>query len=137
MKSSIVDKVQQQAAKVAKRETQRFPEAAAPGDAVRQGDIYITLLERVPTGYVRQKKWGRQLAPGNTQGSRHVIDSSKGVVCYTHPAASEFDGPVLHLKQEREITHPEHGNWILPPGVYGVSYQRTQDTLDQQRRVAD
>lgn len=137
MKSSIVDKVQEQARKIAKRETQRFPHAASPGDAVRQGDVYITLLERVPTGYARQRKWDRQLAPGATQGSRHVIDSKTGVACYVHPAATDFDGPVLHLKQEREITHPEHGNWILPPGVYGISYQRTQDALDQQRRVAD
>ncbi len=137
MKSSIVDKVQSQAKKVAKHETQRFPEAAAPGDAVRQGDVYITLLAEVPAGYRRQTKWDKQLAPGATQGSRHVIDSKRGVVCYTNPRPTEFDGPVLHLKQEREITHPEHGNWVLPPGVYGISYQRTQDALDQQRRVAD
>jgi hypothetical protein len=137
MKANIVETVQEQAQKIAKRETQRFPCAASPGDAVRQGDVYITLLERVPSGYARHKKWDRQLAPGNTQGSRHVIDSAKGVICYIHPAAGEFDGPVLSLAQEREITHPEHGNWILPPGIYGISYQRTQDAMDQQRRVAD
>jgi hypothetical protein len=137
MKSTIVEKVQKQAKKIAKRETQRFPEAAAAGDAVRQGDVYITLLADAPAGYVRRKKWDRQLAPGETQGSRHIIDSTAGVVCYLNPHATEFDGPVLQIKQEREITHPEHGNWILPPGVYGISYQRTQDALDQQRRVAD
>jgi hypothetical protein len=135
--TGIVTKIEHAAKKVAKRETQRFPEAAEAGDSVRQGDVYITLLAGVPTGYKRQTKWDLQLAPGSTQGSRHILDASKGVTCYRHPEATEFDGPVLVLRTTRELTHPEHGNWVLPPGTYGISYQRTQDTLDRQRKVAD
>ena len=134
---SVVSEIEQRAKKVAKRETQRFPDAAQPGDTVRQGDVYITLLAEVPNDCTKQKTWDAQLAPGNTKGSRHIIDSRDGVACYTRTGASEFDGPVLLLKKERTITHPEHGDWVLPPGVYGISYQRTQDALDRQRRVED
>lgn len=134
---NVVSEVEMVAQKVAKRETQRFPVAASPGDAVRQGDVYITLLDGVPDGCEKQKTWDTQLAPGTTQGSRHVLDSRVGVTCYLLPSPSEFDGPVLVLTKKREVTHPEHGHWILPPGVYGISYQRTQDALDRQRRVAD
>jgi hypothetical protein len=133
----VITEVELVAKNAAKRETQRFPEAASIGDTIRQGDVYVTLLAAVPTGYQKQAKWNQQLAPGTTQGSRHVLDSKTGTTCYIHPSASEFDGPVLLLKQERELTHPEHGNWILPPGIYGITYQRTQDALEQQRRVAD
>ena len=133
----VVETVQSVAKKIAKRETQLFPAGASVGDCIRQGDVYITLLDAVPVGMQKAEKWNLQLAPGDTQGSRHVLDSRDGVTCYIHADASEFDGPVLVLEKQRELTHPEHGNWILPPGTYGVSYQRTQDALDQQRRVAD
>jgi hypothetical protein len=133
----LLSELQDTAQRIAKRETQRFPEAASVGDCVRQGDIYITLLDNIPAGYERQAKWNRQLAPGNSPGSRHVLDSRTGVRCYLNPHATEFDGPVLVLNRERELTHPEHGNWILPPNVYAISYQRTQDALDEQRRVQD
>jgi hypothetical protein len=134
---AIVENVHTVAAKVAKRATQRFSEAAAPGDGQRQGDVYITLLGMVPSGVVKQAKWNKQLAPGTSQGSRHIIDSKVGVTCYLLKDAGEYDGPVLVLKNERTITHPEHGNWILPPGIYGISYQRTMDSEDRIRRVQD
>ena len=133
----LVNEVIETGKRIAKRETQRFPEAASFGDSVRQGDVYITLIESVPKKSVRQKKWDLQLAPGNTQGSRHILDSEDGVECYVLAEVSEFDGPILLLQKQREVTHPEHGNWILPPGTYAISYQRTQDALNRQRRVRD
>jgi hypothetical protein len=133
----VVKSVESVARKIAKRETQKFPDSASVGDCVRQGDVYITLLDRVPDEYRQAEEWDLQLATGNTQGSRHVLDSRAGVTCYTHHQATEFDGPVLVLAEDRELTHPEHGNWILPAGTYGISYQRTQDALDRHRRVAD
>ena len=135
--TQTIEKIATTARKIAKRETQRFPEAASPGDTARQGDCYLTLLDAVPDGCKRQAKWDLQLAPGTTQGSRHILDAKDGVTCYTLPNPSEFDGPVLLLKKERVLTHPEHGDWVLPPGVYAISYQRTQDALDRQRRVVD
>ncbi len=132
----IVTDVIETAERVAKRSTQKFPVAAAPGDAVRQGDVYLTFLESLPSG-VRKMKTPTQLAPGTSQGSRHVLDSTDGVSAYELANATEFDGPVLCLACERTVTHPEHGDWVLSEGIYAVSYQRTQDVLDQQRRVQD
>ena len=134
--TQIVSDVIETGRTVAKRQTQRFSEAASTGDGVRQGDVYITLLAGVPKG-AKKIMTPTQLAPGNTPGSRHCLDSIDGVTAHELKNATEFDGPVLNLDCERTITHPEHGDWILPPGVYAIGYQRTQDGLDRARRVQD
>lgn len=134
----LVNEVIETGRRIAKRETQRFSEAASVGDAYRQGDIYLMLLDKVPVGAIRRKEVSLQLAPGNTQGSRHILDSGEGVTAYTLPDATEFDGPIIKLDCERELTHPEHGHVILPAGIYAVGYQRTQDALNEAaRRVRD
>jgi hypothetical protein len=63
---------------------QHFPEAASIGDAVRQGDVYIQLIEEADVAAAGPlfKKLAEpvlQLAPGNTKGSRHCLDSAEGV----------------------------------------------------------
>lgn len=129
--------VQSTAETIRSDQTQRFPEAASPGDTWRQGDVYIELLERVPAGAMAMKAKGRsaQLAPGTTQGSRHILDSLVGVTMYRLPEATVLDGPVIVTDRERTIEHPEHGNVVLPPGVYGITYQR--EFAEELRRVAD
>jgi hypothetical protein len=115
----------------------RFPEAASIGDTVRQGDIYITLLDGRPDQCSPVKKPSNQLAPGNTQGSRHCIDKMENVNVFSLKYPSVYDGPVLEVKSETTITHSEHGDWALPSGCYAVSYQRTEDREGRQRRVQD
>jgi hypothetical protein len=115
--------------------TQRFPEAASVGDTWRQGDLYIEKLDRVPANAKHEKKPQAQLAPGTTQGSRHVLDSMHGVTMHRLASPTVLDGPILDLATERTITHPEHGDLVLPPGVYGVTYQRA--FADELRRQAD
>ena len=105
-------------------EPQRFPEAASVGDVWRQGDVYIERLAGVPKNATVDAKTDMQLAPGTTQGSRHVLDSLQGVTMYRLAIPTVLDGPVLLTTEERTITHPEHGDVILPPGCYGVTYQR-------------
>ena len=116
---------------------QRFPDAASPGDCWRQGDVYITLLGEVPIGMTKPINPTCQIVPGVTQGSRHCLDSLDGVTVYTIPNAGPLDGPVLECREERTITHPEHGNVVLPPGVYGIHYQRDLDAEELERRVLD
>lgn len=116
-------------------DTQEFPSAASAGDTFRQGDIYIEFMESVPAGAVPSEKPSAQLAPGTSQGSRHVLDSLAGVTQFTLRSPTALDGPVLDITEERTVTHPEHGNVVLPPGVYGVTYQRAY--ADELRRVAD
>ena len=113
-------------------ELQRFPEAAAVGDYFRQGDIYITKLG-VVVG--KKSKVVLQLAPGTTKGSRHVLDSPDGVSMYLIPNADALTGPVIETTCERTITHPEHGDVLLTPGVYGITYQRAY--AEELRRVQD
>jgi hypothetical protein len=116
---------------------QRFPESASVGDTVRQGDLYFMLIDSVPLGCVRIKKPSSQLAPGTTQGSRHCLSSIDGVECYSLKEPTVYDGPVLVVNQEVTVTHPEHGDWLLPCGIYAVTYQRTEDSEGRQRRVQD
>jgi len=75
---------------------QNFPEAANIGDAVRQGDVYIQLIEPVtspPVFYTRLNKpeFPIQLAPGTTKGSRHMLEASEGVEVYTCDASFFVD----------------------------------------------
>lgn len=126
--------IQSRAESICCGEPQRFPEAANFGEHVRQGDIYITLLESVPAG-AKPAKPEAQLAPGTTKGSRHVLDSMEGVECFEHPTKDVLQGPVLRLSQERTITHPDHGHWTLSPGTYNITYQRAY--AEERRRVAD
>ncbi len=129
--------VREAAEKIRCDKPQRFPEAASAGDAFRQGDIYLTLLARVPAGAVKQKAVPLQLAEGDTQGSRHCLDGVAGVTAYRLKEPTTFDGPVLVLAEERTVTHPEHGWVILPPGCYAISYQRDLDQQERERRVQD
>ena len=134
---TVLVQIQEQAEKIKNDETQQFPEAASPGDSWRQGDIYITLLDKVPDPSLAESKPKKQLAPGTTQGSRHCLDSLEGVTIYSPTRPGMLEGPVILLREERAIEHPEHGDIVLPPGIYGISYQRSLDSEERERRVLD
>lgn len=169
---------------------QHFPVAANIGDAVRQGDIYIQLIDPVETTppffiKVTSPTFPFQLAPGNTKGSRHCLEHSDGIEIYTPetsllqtdesdiemsmrrslrekiythaktlsetnvsgPQAFEinddlvntlnFSGPIFTLKNATTVSHPEHGDWVLPAGTYRCVFQRTVDVENTIRRVLD
>lgn len=84
------------------------------GQVVRQGDIYI---ERIPAiSNKGQSVKSRQLAPGTTKGSRHIVDESPSVALWEskpnleNKAAFQI-GPAIEAKGNFSITHPEHA-WI-------------------------
>jgi hypothetical protein len=74
--------------KIKNDQMQHFPEAASLGDAVRQGDVYIQVIDEstltglagfyspVPAADLENHL---QLAPGNTKGSRHILQSAEGL----------------------------------------------------------
>jgi hypothetical protein len=119
-----------------------------PGDVVRQGDIYVVRLDHdIPDCGPSPS---RQLAPGTTQGSRHVADGDCDVLIPVESAAvvilarlipqtnghRQFIGPLIRARGPVTITHPEHGHRTLPgDAVYLVTYQRTW--ADEIRRVQD
>lgn len=182
---------QAQVEKIKNDEQQFFPEAASIGDAVRQGDIYIQLIDPVtkpPMLYkLASPTFPMQLAEGNTKGSRHCLLHGNGVTVYEPvgrddvemlaqlaaqygikttdadwrtkmtnaewdarrtndnsklrvgdaSALLEFAGPIFTLTETNTVTHPEHGDWVLPPGSYRITYQRTMTREATVTRVLD
>jgi hypothetical protein len=107
------------------------------GDNTVQGDLYITRLDReIPGG----KPTSRKLAPGDTQGSRHVAAGDCDVLSVSESEAvaalnrlvpdtrgeTLFIGPMILARGPVTLEHPEHA-WQTLPGdsVYLVTYQRT------------
>ena len=106
------------------------------GDVVRQGDLYLVNIESLPAG---KKLEDRQLAEGNTQGSRHVVQGDVSLVSpeAAHPGIDRvLCGPAFHCNEAAEVTHPEHGNKILPKDTtWRVTFQRAH--AEEMRRVQD
>jgi hypothetical protein len=105
------------------------------GKAVRQGDIYI---HRVEATHARGKQTqNRQLAMGNTQGSRHIAETPSLVFeGTTRPTwcTNAFLGPVVESPTAFKISHPEHSDVQLPAGTYQITHQMDARTL---QRVKD
>jgi hypothetical protein len=125
--------------------------AAVPGmgtaDVLRQGDLYLIALDKPLPG----KPYGsRQLAPGTTQGSRHIVEGDCDVLAVDEGEATkvlnrlvpatkghrQFVGPMVVAKDAVTIAHPEHGDRTLPAGTYLVTYQRSY-ARDEIRRTMD
>jgi hypothetical protein len=105
------------------------------GQAARQGDVYITAISEIPSGYKKVSVGTEyQLVEGNTQGSRHVVSDTSGMKVYENKS-SELLGPVLEAKNRFTITHPEHAHFEMQPGLYQVTFQA--DWAEQERRVRD
>lgn len=138
--------IKKSAEKMDAAKTERI-ETASAGDVVRQGDIYLVCLEAPQGGDVAKS---RQLAPGSTQGSRHVavgecrvVNANRASVASTinrlvkgANVPEQLIGPVIECEGDTTITHPEHGHRILPAGsVWGCVYQRAH--AEEVRRVQD
>lgn len=109
------------------------------GDVVRQGDIYLVCISKLPDG---EKFEGNQLVAGNTQGSRHCAEGNVKIVSIKNfeyngrTINSVLLGPAFECVGDVEVTHPEHGNKILPQGTcWQVVHQ--QAYADEIRRVQD
>lgn len=113
------------------------------GQYVRQGDIYITRIPKITSNIEVES---RQLAPGFTKGSRHiVIDSPKIKLFKGYFGPSHFKGlnfpefakgPQIKADVDLVITHPEHAHikLLIGPACYQVTYQID---YERQQRVLD
>lgn len=104
---------------------QQFSEAAAPGDAVRQGDVVIQYLgddAQIPAHiYARIDQPVLQLAPGNTKGSRHCLANADGVEMWL---------PVQTDAAVAKHVYAKHGKQ-LPRGVIrAFDYTEERDSLE-------
>lgn len=152
METTIIDRIRDHAQMIAAGEHERvkpgmavaFTEACVPGDAIRQGDLYLVLRDAVPAGYVqlpKPKAADKQLVPGNTQGARHCLDSLAGVSLFRPEKLAEdsLAGPCFSTTRERKVLHPVHGVVVVPAGlVVQCIYQREYDReLQRARRAQD
>ena len=132
-------------AKIQPGEPHTISSAASTDDGFAQGDLSIILVESIPAGYelIKATDKDRQLVPGNTQGSRHCLDSLDGVTLYRQPDWNQdyqgLMGPAFELSQERTVTHPTHGDITIPAGrTILTTYQPNWDAAQKQaRRNAD
>lgn len=129
----------------------RLLESFEVGDVSHQGDLIIVRISQLPKS--AKPRANRQLAEGNTQGSRHVLNRGKAydadhaeVVQAIFAAtkcqvAEQYIGPVFisHEKPTaNDLTHPEHGNQGFPAGaVCAVVFQRNLDAEERERRTVD
>jgi hypothetical protein len=121
-------------------------ETWAVGDVAHQGDVIFVNIGGLP-GSAKTRK-NRQLADGDTQGSRHIceggdvyecrdtdviqaIKRATGVVVNDRYIGPVFCGPAT-------VTHPEHGDHVFPAKcVNAVVIQRALDMEEREIRVAD
>lgn len=116
------------------------------GQILHQGDVYLV---RVADDHPRGAAWGsRQVAIGDTQGSRHVAEGDVSVWAgvdlppgFKAPAWLNganpkpiFLGPVVEARSTWTLTHPEHADHECAAGTYQVVYQAD---ARQRARVAD
>ena len=155
--SEITENAKQSSPKI------RNVEKLIPGLVERQGDIYLlhmgvatksaskiagyyewirknakpheTTLLALPK--TRGKKTSvRQLAQGETQGSRHVAAGDLEV--FAPVDANVLIGPTIVAEGRWTLEHPEHGHASVPAGAYQVLYQRDYDQVREElRRVQD
>lgn len=110
----------------------RYVHTMDVGEVIRQGDIYITRVDtNHPRGKVIQE---RQLAPGNSQGSRHVLEGDVDV--YAPVGTNPLMGPVFIVRGEARVPHPEHAHVVIRQvGTFQVTYQRDLAAESIQRSV--
>ena len=112
----------------------KVKETCEIGKGIRQGDLYIVRLN--PTGNTKLKGLEEainiedctmlgsdQLAPGKTQGSRHCIKEGQATFWIDPKNNNPVFGGVVKADGRWDLTHPEHADWNMPSGCYGVFYQ--------------
>lgn len=102
------------------------------GEFVRQGDVYLERIESITKDW--KKTTVRQLAPGTSPGSRHIV--TKGPTVFVSPEMvprvnNRLLGPQIEAKTSFTVEHPEHAHITLPAGCWQASFQ-----LDWQQQQA-
>lgn len=140
MTTSVIDRMECHLETVSPGLPFEISAAADVGDGVWQGDLGLEIVAGVPAGYERVKGNSaklKQLVRGSTEGSRHCLDSLRGVELY-HPANwtdESLVGPCFITKQQRVVQHPKHGDVTVPAGTTILCrYQREFDSEQRRER---
>jgi hypothetical protein len=89
------------------------------------------LLNKSLVGLTKEQKREHNNEIARLASTRDSID------CENIVNMLNFCGPIFVLKAKGKIPHPEHGDWLLPPGTYRIVYQRTINDVGQTSRVID
>lgn len=96
---------------------QQFPEAASIGDAIRQGDVYIQLIDEADIEaagplLAKMKEPALQLAPGDTKGSRHCLASAEGVEMWEPVLTDEAVLKYIFAKKNTPLPKDYRRRWL-------------------------
>ena len=96
------------------------------GKCARQGDVYV---HQVDVNHERgSETLDRQVAVGNTQGSRHIAEGAKIKLFWGTARPSGVDsraplGPVVVSEEDWTLAHPEHPDMTFSAGTYQITHQ--------------
>lgn len=125
----------------------RRHETWSPGDCAHQGDLIFVCIHALPPGM--NSRENRQLADGDTRGSRHVVEGGnvydgdaavlaravrKATGDRVSPSA-DYIGPVF--TGPCVVTHPTHQHQAFPAGTVTVTVYQRNFTIDQREMRAD
>lgn len=126
------EEIVQHANSVSDDTAKNLPSKFVEGAFVRQGDIYLYFFREKPMlQLVRMEVCNAQLAQGDSQGSRHVLDRLDSVTMFRLGSPDALQGPVFLVTAPVTVTHPEHGDVCITedslkagPIWVVVTYQR-------------
>lgn len=132
--SSLIASINEAASRSSNHVRVVDPAHVKPGKLLgRQGDIYITPSLLSAKDNLGKLVKTRQLAEGNTQGSRHVVGANAlvykpdnfGQVVARNRNSGYVKGYNIVVPEGEtcSIHHPEHAIFELPSGVYEVDFQ--------------
>jgi len=94
------------------------------GKVIRQGDVYLRRLplEQADVSQLTQRKPSdRQIAPGATVGSRHLVTNADATI-YDRQG-TELEGPIILAPNGLYLAHPKHADFdIRLPGAYECTF---------------
>lgn len=120
------------------------------GTTAHQGDLIFVRIASMPTS--AKKRNQRQLAEGNTQGSRHILGVGNAFdcnadevvaliksVCRKAEVTARYIGPVFTGDCDKaDVTHPEHGHhYFRGSMIIATVYQRNVDAEEREQQVRD
>lgn len=112
------------------------------GYHVRQGDLYVQRIKSFNKEDYKEVS-NRQLAPGQSKGSRHTVSDSVTVYEPIDKSMGNAEivnggiiikGPIIESKDRFSVMHVEHADMSMPCGTYQIMYQADPQTM---RRVQD
>jgi hypothetical protein len=120
------------------------------GTASHQGDVILVRISKLPNS--AKPRQDRQMAIGNTQGSRHVLSEGNpfdcdpldvinaiNIICPSVELQEQYIGPVFQTIQEKaSLIHPEHGDHHYEGDMtIACIYQRNLDAEEREKRTRD